>query len=196
VENIILLNRVGPEMNQKQIGYIFIIMGVSSTGKSTIGEGLAKRINAKFIDGDDLHPKANILKMSSGLSLDDQDRMPWLERIRDAAFSIEKKNEPGVIVCSALKKKYRQQICDGNKNITFLHLHGDFSLVRERMKDRKGHFMPVELLKNQFDTLETPKEDEGNVIRIEITGSQEEVINRCVRAALEVRSKLLQADHT
>lgn len=171
-------------MNQNKIGHIFIVMGVSSTGKSTIGEGLAKKIKAKFIDGDDLHPKANILKMSSGLSLDDQDRMPWLERIRDAAFSIEKKNETGVIVCSALKKKYRQQICDGNNNIIFLHLYGDFDLVKERMQDREGHFMPIKLLKSQFETLEIPQQDETNVIPIDINGSQDQVIDRCVNAAL------------
>lgn len=177
---------VGLKMNQKKAGHVFIIMGVSSTGKSTIGEGLAKRIHAKFIDGDDLHPKLNILKMSSGLALSDQDRMPWLERIRDAAFSIEKKNETGVLVCSALKKKYRQQICDGNDCITFLHLHGDFDLVKERMKDRKGHFMPIQLLKDQFDTLEMPEEDEMNVIGVDISGSFDKVIDRCVIAAQKV----------
>lgn len=171
-------------MNEKKIGHVFIVMGVSSTGKSTIGESLAKKINAKFIDGDDLHPKANILKMSSGLPLSDEDRKPWLERIRDAAFSIEMKQETGVLVCSALKKKYRQQICDGNNHIVFLHLHGDFDLVKERMQDRAGHFMPIKLLKSQFETLEMPQEDETNVIPIDIDGTQEEVVLRCVNAAL------------
>ena len=92
-------------MSNTNVGRIYIVMGVSSTGKSSVGDALAKRIGAKFIDGDDLHPKANILKMSSGQPLNDADRVPWLERIRDAAFSIEKKNEIAVIVCSALKKK-------------------------------------------------------------------------------------------
>lgn len=176
-------------MSPKQTGRVFIIMGVSSTGKSTIGESLAKKIHAKFIDGDDLHPKANILKMSSGLALSDEDRVPWLERIRDAAFSIEMKNETGVIVCSALKKKYRQQICDGNKSITFLHLHGDFELVKERMQDRTGHFMPIKLLTNQFDTLEIPQEDEVNVVFIDINGSQEQVLNRCVLVTQNIISR-------
>lgn len=176
-------------MSKIKAGHVFLVMGVSSTGKSTIGECLAKKIHAKFIDGDDLHPKENILKMSSGLALTDKDRVPWLERIRDTTFSIEKKNETAVIVCSALKKKYRQQICEGNNNITFLHLHGDFNLVKERMLDRRGHFMPIELLKNQFDTLEIPQKDEVNVTCIDIDGSQSQVVNRCVAVAQNILSR-------
>jgi gluconokinase len=174
------------KINSIKKGHVFIVMGVSSTGKSTIGDSLAKKINAKFIDGDDLHPKANILKMSSGFPLIDVDRVPWLERIRDAVFSIEMKNETAVIVCSALKKQYRQQICDGNEQVTFLHLHGDFELVKKRMQDRKGHFMPIKLLRNQFLTLEIPQEDETNVISIDIDGSREQVIERCVIAVQNV----------
>lgn len=170
-------------MSQATTGRIFIIMGVSSTGKSSVGSALAKKMNVKFIDGDDLHPKANILKMSAGEALNDEDRSPWLERIRDAAFSIEKKNEVAVIVCSSLKQKYRQQICDGNVGITFLHLYGEFELVKQRMQDRTGHFMPVELLKNQFDTLEMP--DENNVITIEINQSFESVVESCFEATLK-----------
>lgn len=85
-------------------GNSIIVMGVCASGKTTIGEKIAQRLGAKFIDGDDLHPKANILKMSRGEPLNDDDRKPWLERIRDAAFSLESKNEQGIIVCSALKK--------------------------------------------------------------------------------------------
>jgi len=157
-------------------------MGVSSTGKSSVGTALAKAINAKFIDGDDLHPRHNILKMSNKQPLNDDDRAPWLERIRDAAFSLEKKNETGIIVCSALKKKYRDLIRDGNEHVTFLHLAGDFDLVLARMQARKGHFMPVELLKNQFETLEMPDASESNVIHIDIDGSFDEVVDRCVTA--------------
>lgn len=169
-------------MDTKSKSKCFIIMGVSSTGKSSVGEAFAKAIQAKFIDGDDLHPKANILKMASGQSLNDQDRIPWLERIRDAAFSIEKKNEKGVIVCSALKKKYREMICAGNENVDFIFLNGDFDLVLERMQSRNNHFMPVALLQSQFDTLEIPQQDETNVINIDIKGSFEEVVQRCVAA--------------
>ncbi|GAM60843.1 gluconokinase [Vibrio ishigakensis] len=113
-------------------------MGVSSTGKSTVGEMFAQEIRAKFIDGDDLHPKANVLKMSQGEALNDQDRNPWLERIRDAAFSMEMKNERGVIVCSALKKCYRDKIREGNQNVIFLHLHADKAIMQSVCKIVKG----------------------------------------------------------
>lgn len=169
-------------MNNQQQSKCFIIMGVTSTGKSTVGAAFAEVIKAKFIDGDDLHPKANVIKMLSEQALTDQDRAPWLERIRDAAFSLKNKNENGVIVCSALKKSYRQQICDGNDNVIFIFLNGEFDLVFERMKNRKGHFMPTELLQSQFNTLEVPGDDEVNVISVSIAGSVEEVVSRCVAA--------------
>lgn len=168
-------------MSNMGFGKVFLIMGVSSTGKSSIGEVLAKQINAKFIDGDDLHPKANILKMASGSPLNDADREPWLERIRDAAFSIEAKNEIGVIVCSALKRKYRKQICEGNKSVNFLHLYGEFELVKQRMLARKDHFMPIELLKTQFDTLEMPNHEENNVFQVNINSDFDTIIKRCLQ---------------
>lgn len=176
-------------MSNKGIGKVFLIMGVSSTGKSSIGESLAKQLDAKFIDGDDLHPKSNILKMVSGHPLNDDDRKPWLERIRDAAFSIETKNELGVIVCSALKRQYRDQICEGNKSVNFLHLHGDFELVKQRMLARKGHFMPIELLQSQFDTLEMPANDEHNVFQVDIEGDFNTVITRCLQQIDQIKQK-------
>lgn len=163
-------------------GQSFILMGVSSTGKTTIGSEVARRLGIKLIDGDDLHPRANILKMSQGQPLNDQDRFPWLERINDAAFSLEQKNEVGIIVCSALKKKYRDQIRQGNRNVKFIHLHGSFDLILERMKKRQGHFMKTEMLKSQFDTLEIPQADEPDVISIDISGSFEDVVQLCVQA--------------
>ncbi|WP_086981207.1 gluconokinase [Vibrio aphrogenes] len=170
-------------MEGKKVGKVFLVMGVSSTGKSSVGQALASAIKAKFIDGDDLHPKANILKMSSGHALNDDDRAPWLERIRDAAFSVEQKGETAVIVCSALKRQYRDQIREGNSNVTFLHLYGEFELVKSRMLDRRGHFMPVSLLQNQFDTLEMPTADEPNMIEISIDGDFKTVLNRCIESA-------------
>lgn len=160
-------------------GKSFILMGVSSTGKTSIGTALAQRLGIKLIDGDDLHPRANIIKMGSGQPLNDDDRAPWLERIRDAAFSLEQKSEIGIIVCSALKKQYRDLIRDGNEHVKFLFLEGSFDLVLERMKQRKGHYMKTEMLKSQFDTLEVPQQDEADVIHIDIDGSFEEVVARC-----------------
>lgn len=163
-------------------GKAFILMGVSSTGKTSVGTAVAQRLGMKLIDGDDLHPRANIQKMASGTPLNDDDRFPWLERINDAAFSLEQKSEKGIIVCSALKKKYRDQIRQGNADVKFIFLQGSFELVLERMKQRKGHFMKPEMLQSQFNTLEVPQADEPDVIFIDIDGSIEEVVERCVKA--------------
>ncbi|WP_225622340.1 gluconokinase [Musicola keenii] len=173
-------------------GRSFILMGVSSTGKSSVGAALAKALSAKFIDGDDLHPRNNILKMASKQPLNDEDRAPWLERIRDASFSLEQKNETGIIVCSALKKKYRDQIREGNQRVIFLHLAGDFELVRQRMQARNGHFMPVELLKSQFDTLEAPLAEETDVVNIDIAGSFDDVVARCLKAIERLSERHLE----
>lgn len=176
-----MVEETGVEELNMTTGKSIILMGVSSTGKTTVGTEVAKRLGMKLIDGDDLHPKANIIKMSQGNPLNDEDRAPWLERIRDAAFSLEQKNEVGIIICSALKKKYRDLIREGN-NVIFLFLHGPFELVLARMKKRKGHYMKTEMLRSQFDTLEIPQADEKDVFPISIEGSFEQVVERCVKA--------------
>lgn len=163
-------------------GKSFILMGVSSTGKTSVGTEVAHRLGIKLIDGDDLHPRANIIKMGEGHPLNDEDRAPWLERIRDAAFSLEHKSEVGIIVCSALKKKYRDQIRDGNSNVRFLFLHGSYDVILERMRQRKGHYMKESMLKSQFETLEVPGADEPDVIPIDINASFDEVVERCIQA--------------
>ncbi|MFZ7255245.1 gluconokinase [Avibacterium avium] len=174
---------------EKAKGKSFILMGVSSTGKTSVGTEVCHRLGLKLIDGDDLHPRANIIKMGNGQPLNDEDRAPWLERIRDAAFSLEQKSEVGIIVCSALKKKYRDQIRDGNESVKFLFLEGSFDLVLERMKNRKGHYMKTEMLKSQFDTLEPPQADEPDVIHIDIDGTFEQVVDRCVQALAPLLQK-------
>ena len=163
-------------------GKSFILMGVSSTGKTSVGTEVAHRLGIKLIDGDDLHPRANIIKMGEGHPLNDEDRAPWLERIRDAAFSLEHKSEVGIIVCSALKKKYRDQIRDGNSNVRFLFLHGSYDVILERMRQRKGHYMKESMLKSQFETLEVPGADEPDVIPIDINAPFDEVVERCIQA--------------
>lgn len=165
-----------------QKGKSFILMGVSSTGKTSIGTAISQQLGLKLIDGDDLHPRANIIKMRDGHPLNDEDRAPWLERIRDAAFSLEQKSERGIIICSALKKKYRDQIRQGNEDVKFIFLEGDFDLVLSRMKQRQGHYMKVDMLKSQFATLETPQADESDVIHIDINAPFDEVVERCVSA--------------
>ncbi|CED61083.1 gluconokinase [Moritella viscosa] len=165
------------------IGRSIIIMGVSGSGKSTIGLKIAQQLGAKFIDGDDLHPKVNILKMAAGQPLNDIDRTPWLERVRDACFSIEQKNETGVIVCSALRKDYRDQIRDGNKAVTFIYLDGSFDLILTRLKARAGHFFIGDsMLKSQFNTLELPLKDEKCVLSVPIDGTIDDVVSLSITA--------------
>ncbi|MBW5810616.1 gluconokinase [Yersinia kristensenii] len=165
-------------------GKCIIVMGVSGTGKSCVGQALALALNAKFIDGDDLHPRANIQKMASGQPLNDSDRTPWLERLSDVAYSLQQKNEVGFLVCSALKKQYRDRLREGNQSIRFLWLTGDYDLVLSRMQQRAGHFMPESLLKSQFATLETPDAREPDIIPIDISPDIAGVVEHCI-AALE-----------
>jgi gluconokinase len=149
-------------------GVSLVVMGVCGCGKSSVGAALAGLLGAKFIDGDDLHPRANILKMACGEPLDDDDRSPWLERIGDACFSLEHKSEVGVIACSALKQKYRAAIAAGNKRVFFLWLDGSIEVIQGRLNARRGHFMAPSLLASQFVALESPA-DEPNTIRLDVS---------------------------
>ncbi|WMT14521.1 gluconokinase [Serratia fonticola] len=163
-------------------GKSIILMGVSGSGKSTIGAAVAREIKAKFIDGDDLHPRANIQKMASGQPLNDEDRAPWLQRLNDAAYSLNHKNESGIIVCSALKRCYRDLLRKDNDNMVFIYLKGSFEVILARLQARSGHFMPTELLKSQFEALEEPGADEKDVICVDIDTDVEGVVGRCVAA--------------
>lgn len=149
-------------------GLCIILMGVSGTGKTTVGQALSQALGAKFIDGDDLHPRHNIVKMASGQPLDDNDRHPWLERIGDVIFSLGQKNESGILVCSALKKRYRDQLRQGNPALRFLWLTGDYNCILQRMQQRKGHFMPEALLRSQFAALEAPDENEPDIQAVDV----------------------------
>lgn len=167
-------------------GQSIIIMGVSGCGKSSVGAAIANALGAKFIDGDDLHPRANIQKMASGQPLDDTDRAPWLERLNDAAYSLRHKNEVGLIVCSSLKRRYRDRLRQGNPEMVFLYMKGSFDVILERLKARAGHFMPTDLLKSQFDALEEPTADETDVVSIDIDGSFDDVVARGLAALRNV----------
>ncbi len=167
-------------------GQSIIIMGVSGCGKSSVGAAIANALGAKFIDGDDLHPRANIQKMASGQPLDDTDRAPWLERLNDAAYSLRHKNEVGLIVCSSLKRRYRDRLRQDNPEMVFLYMKGSFDVILERLKARAGHFMPTDLLKSQFDALEEPTADETDVVSIDIDGSFDDVVARGLAALRNV----------
>lgn len=164
---------------QKQ-NYTFVLMGVSGSGKSAVANGVAQQLQAAFLDGDFLHPKANILKMASGHALNDEDRQPWLEALNQAIFAMQRTNDISLVVCSALKKKYRDILREDNKNLFFIYLKGDANVIEERLKARKGHFFKPEMLKTQFATLEEPNEAETDVHVVGIRQSLEDVIgNTC-----------------
>ena len=150
---------------------VFVIMGVSGCGKSTVGRALAQRLHCPFYDGDDFHPAQNVAKMSSGRPLTDADRQPWLAGLRDLLAGHVEKGETAVLACSALKKKYRQQL-QVNDQIHFIHLQGSFDLIWHRMQARPNHYMKPEMLKSQFETLEAPEADEAFSIDIEQTVAQ------------------------
>jgi carbohydrate kinase (thermoresistant glucokinase family) len=135
-------------------------MGVSASGKSTVGVALARRSGVPFVDADTLHPPANIAKMTAGEPLNDDDRHPWLERVGDWLAG---HRDGGVVSCSALKRKYRDQLRGHCPPVKFLHLNGSPELIGGRLTARSGHFMPAALLRSQFDALEPLGVDEAGV---------------------------------
>ncbi|MFZ1175845.1 MAG: gluconokinase [Mycobacterium sp.] len=135
-------------------------MGVSGSGKSTVGAALGQRLRVPFVDADTLHPPANIAKMAAGEPLDDDDRYPWLEKVGEW---LDGHGDGGVVSCSALKRKYRDQLRAHCPHVEFLHLDGAPELISSRLAARTGHFMPAALLRSQFDTLEPLSADEAGV---------------------------------
>jgi gluconokinase len=155
---------------------VFVVMGVSGSGKSVIAAEVARRLGAAFLDGDYLHPRANIEKMSAGQSLNDDDRGPWLTALNDAIFAMQRTNESSFLVCSALKRRYRDRLREGNSDLYFIYLQGDFPLIEARMLARKGHFFKSEMLMTQFAALEEPLATESDVITISIDQTMEAVV--------------------
>jgi gluconokinase len=139
-----------------------VVMGVSGSGKSTVGAALAQRLGVPFADADDFHPEANVAKMSAGHALNDEDRYPWLDAIGD--WLAEHCGAGGVMSCSALKRKYRDQLRTHCPQVGFLHLSGSPQVIGRRQASRPGHFMPASLLASQFDTLEPLAADEHGVV--------------------------------
>ncbi|WP_375484627.1 gluconokinase [uncultured Mycobacterium sp.] len=136
-------------------------MGVTGSGKSTVGAALAQRLGVPFADADAFHPRVNIAKMAAGEPLNDEDRFPWLETVGEWLAA---HRDGGVMSCSALKRTYRDQLRRHCPGIEFLHLSGSTELIGHRQAARTGHFMPAALLKSQFDTLEPLEPDERGVV--------------------------------
>lgn len=150
------------DANKDQAGLptAIIVMGVSGSGKSTVGARLAGVLGWDFRDGDAFHPPANVEKMRSGAPLTDADRWPWLDAIASHVAGLERTGGHVVIACSALKRVYRDRLRAAGSRLRFVYLAGDFSLIDTRMAARLDHFMPPSLLRSQFATLEPPEADE------------------------------------
>lgn len=142
-----------------------VVMGVSGTGKTTVGEQLADQLGLPFLEGDSLHPAANIAKMSAGRPLDDDDRRPWLETLASLLAAHEADGVGTVLTCSALRRSYRDLLRGGLPAgaVYFVHLAAPESVLRDRM-ERRDHFMPASLLRSQLDTLEPLGDDETGAV--------------------------------
>ncbi|MFL5014857.1 MAG: gluconokinase [Rhizobium sp.] len=148
--------------------HAIVVMGVSGCGKSSVGEKLAEALDLQFMEGDALHPAANVEKMSKGIPLTDDDRMPWLDRIGEEMKASLEKSEGIIVSCSALKRVYRDRLrVAAGGNLFFVYLEGSRALLMKRMGERKGHFMPVSLLDSQLATLEVPTGEPG-VVTVDI----------------------------
>ena len=158
---------------------IWIVMGVSGCGKTTIGELLAERLSCDFADADAFHSQANKDKMHQGIPLTDDDRWPWLRAIRASIVEKQADGTTHVYACSALKRVYRDILRDGDKDVTFVYLKGSAELLRERIKTRRGHFFDPALLQSQLDTLEPPGADEA--IEVDIALSPQEIVDTVLR---------------
>jgi gluconokinase len=155
---------------------IIIVFGVSGAGKTTVGKLLAQDLGWRFVEADDFHPAANIEKMRSGHALTDEDRWPWLERLRQQIEQSVTPGENGVLACSALKRAYRNRLRVSDE-VQFVFLSGDYALIEKQLRRRHRHFMNPDLLQGQFDDLEQPQPEE-NVLTIKLGGKPEEIVDR------------------
>jgi gluconokinase len=154
---------------------VVVIMGVTGSGKTTIGNQLAAKLDWRYYDADDFHPPANIEKMSNGIPLDDGDRLPWLETLRTLIHETLHRNENCVLACSALKQRYRDYLLI-DEQVKLIYLKGDYDLIQTRLNQREGHYMAPNLLASQFDILEEPKCD----AQVEIASNPDEIVREII----------------
>ena len=159
---------------------VIVVMGVASSGKTSLGERLAERLGWPFRDADSFHPPENVAKMSSGTPLTDEDRKPWLAAIAAWIDDLRTNGGNGIVTCSALKRAYREVIVGDRPDVTLVYLRGSRELVGERMAARQHHFMPPALLDSQFATLEEPGADEKPLV-VQVEASKEAIVEQVVR---------------
>lgn len=162
---------------------LVLVMGVSGCGKSSVGQALAKRLGWRFVDADDYHPARNIEKMRAGLALNDEDRMPWLDRLNALLRHSAARGQPVVLACSALKQAYRSRLAGRLGRLSIVHLQGDFDTIAARLAARQHRYMPASLLRSQFDTLEPPADAISVDIRDDIARIVERLAGRWQPAA-------------
>jgi gluconokinase len=153
-----------------------ILMGVSGCGKTTVGKELARRLGWDYFDADDFHSPANIAKMAAGIPLTDADRAPWLASLHELISTSLSARHPGVLACSALKERYRQQLLEQNARVQIVYLKGSYALIKSRVLARSEHYMKLGLLRSQFDSLEEPK----NALVVDISLSVYEIVSEII----------------
>ena len=161
---------------------IFIVMGVSGSGKTTVGKAVSNKFGWKYYEGDEYHPAENVEKMKNWIPLNDEDRLPWLLSLRKVVEEAISKRENIVISCSALKEAYRK-ILKVSEEVKFIYLKGSYDLIRKRMEERIPHFFKPEMLKSQFDVLKEPQQ----AIEIDISKSSESIIGDLIDKINAVR---------
>lgn len=168
---------------------VVVVMGVSGSGKTTIGALVADAKSVPFVDADDLHPIDNVKKMAAGTPLDDEDRWPWLDIVGRRLQEAEESGEGVVMACSALRRVYRDRIRATAPSTIFLHLHGSLEVLTARIEGRSGHFMPPALLSSQMETLEALTDDEAGYV-LDIGQSVEQMIDEALPALQSIRDEM------
>jgi gluconokinase len=169
-------------MNHSKNGTALVVMGVSGSGKTTVAELLAKQLGWPCMEGDRLHPPANVEKMRQGIPLTDADRAPWLDRIGEELKSWAGEGKSGVLTCSALKRAYRDRIRSARADARFIYIKGSEALIAARVASRHHEYMPASLLRSQFDTLEEPTPDEPGIVTVDAGGSADEEVAAVIAA--------------
>lgn len=164
---------------------IVLIMGVSGSGKSTIGSLLAQHLGWQYVEADDFHPDANLAKMVAGHPLDDEDRLPWLANIAAWIDASSTAGRSAVVSCSALKRAYRDVLRDGRPDIRLVYLDADKQTIRQRLSTRRGHFFPAALLDSQFADLEPPTDDEHPFrVPVAVDSRSEDIVEHLLASAI------------